>query len=449
MSRIFAAVGIASLIVTSACSPTEDAASVGETQQLVNAAAGDYALDRVIVRHRAGTEQTLQTVELPSYAGQSMSLLRALGERTSLYRLPAGVDPVSAAEALASTGDYDAVDPDYRRAALATVNDPFQGFQWHLSTFRAAGAWDYSTGAGAVVAVLDTGCTSGSDGYGAPPMTGYDFVNGDSDPADDDIEGHGTHVTSIIGQASDNGIGVAGLAYDATILPVKVLDNLGAGYDSDVIDGINYAVAQGADIINLSLGGGPSSSTFASAIQDAWEAGVFLSCAAGNDGVGQAVYPARYSGCVAVSATDMNDNLAPYSNFGNDIDLAAAGGNNLADVNGDGYADGILQESFENGLWGYYFRDGTSMAAPQVAAAAAMLMANGASNVEALECLINNADDIGSSNYFGAGLIRADLALEDWQDDGNCVACLPRNSYCTAHEQCCSGRCRMGKNKCR
>ena len=449
MSRVLPPTGLALVVLAAACSTPEsmpvDAAnqdSVGESQL--------YAPDRVIATHHDSFQTPRDSVELPGYNGLTMTLVRNLDGRNSLYELPDQIDPPSAVAALADTGEFESISLDYQRAALVPVNDPFFSKQWHLAKLRATVAWDYSIGANITVAVLDTGYAENNDRLNAVAPGGYDFINGDGDAADDN--GHGTHVSGIIAQKSNNNIGVAGLAYGATILPIKVLDHQGIGYDSQIIDGINHAVASGAHVINMSLGGATYSAAMESAVNNAWAAGVFLACAAGNDGQGQATYPAFYDGCVGVGATNYGDGRAPYSNFGLGVAIAAPGGDLTVDANNDGYADGILQEANEGAPWGYLFRDGTSRSAPQVAAAAAMLMANGATNDEALGCLIQTAQALNNNVDLGAGLVRPDLALASYSastcGQSSPPVCTVSGNACIANSDCCSGVCR-GNGTCK
>ncbi len=328
----------------------------------------------------------------------------------AVYTLQPGQDVRAVIEELRASGRYRWAEPDYVR--YASVDDPYRSYQWHFDAIDAEAAWATSTGLGALVAVLDTGVSSGPyDGIGSL-TTGYDFANGDSNAADDN--GHGTHVSGTIAQATNNGTGVAGLAYDATILPVKVLSASGSGYTSDVVDGIDYAVSQGADVINMSLGSSSYSSAEAAAVLDAYTAGVFVACASGNSGSSSVDYPAGYSGAVAVGATRYGNVLASYSSRGSAMDLVAPGGDTSRDDNGDGYVDGVLQETFSGSSWGYYFFDGTSMATPHVAGAAALLMAAGATNDEAYDALTSTALDLGSAGWdssYGYGLIQPADAL--------------------------------------
>lgn len=310
-----------------------------------------------------------------------------------------------------------------RVQAFAEVNDQYYtGYQWNMDRIQAPGAWDISTGEGVVVAVLDTGLNpDGIDGIGCVVnKADNDIVNMDSDPFDGN--GHGTHVSGTIGQATNNGIGVAGLAYGTCILPVKVLDDAGSGSMADIAEGIRYAVDHGADVINMSLGISAryrvtSDSMVDPALDYAFENGVVVVAASGNDGFKRNVsYPAIHASTIAVGATGYDNSVAPYSNQGAGLDLVAPGGNTGEDLNADGYPDGILQETFYNGAWSYYFFQGTSMASPHVAAAAAVLLSNdpGLSPADVLDRLGGTALDLGGSGFdstYGHGLIQLADAL--------------------------------------
>jgi len=281
-------------------------------------------------------------------------------------------------------------------ASASPPNDPYFGYQWHLSAVGIPAAWDSATGEGVVVAVVDTGVSEGQDGF-YQLLPGYDFVEGDSRP--DDLEGHGTHVAGTVAQATNNGVGTAGVAPEASILPVRVL-GAGGGSMTDVADGIVYAVDEGADVINLSLGSGGGTRVLYSALQYAERNGVVVVAASGNAGWSRVDYPAAFESVLAVGATDALGEVTGYSNQGDALDLVAPGGDLGADATRDGYVDGVLQETYEYGELGFRFYEGTSMASPHVAGAAALLVEMvGNDPVRIRELLTASASDIGRSGY--------------------------------------------------
>lgn len=316
-------------------------------------------------------------------------------------------------------------EPNYIAYAYWTPNDTHYSYQWHFPQINMPSAWDIQGGGdpGIIVTVLDTGVAY--EDYGsyqrAPDLVGtnfvpgYDFVNNDSHPNDDN--GHGTHVTGTIAQTTNNSLGVAGIAFDCSIMPVKVLGADGSGTYQQIADGVYYATDNGAMVINCSLGGSSSSSTMYNAVLYAYDNGVVFIAATGNDNsiIG---YPARYDECIAVGAVDINKARAYYSNYGTGMELMAPGGDTSVDLNGDGYADGVLQQTFSGGdptNFAYWFWQGTSMATPHVAGLIALMLSRGARGVESIRnTLHSTAEDLGSPGYdivYGYGLIDAAAAL--------------------------------------
>ncbi len=338
-----------------------------------------------------------------------------------------------------SNSDVLYAEPNYIAHSFMVPNDPFYKYQWHLDNpvyggIEAEEAWNTSTGSGVTVAVIDTGVAyenyteknRRNKYYRAPDLAvtlfapGYDFVNKDTHPNDD--EGHGTHVTGTIAQSTNNGVGVAGVAHKARIMPIKVLNKNGSGTYADIALGVRFAADNGAKVINMSLGGSAKASYLEEALAYAYGKGVTIVAAAGNSGNDTPSYPAGYDAYViSVGATRYDETLAPYSNYGASIDIVAPGGDLSVDQNGDGYGDGVLQQTFsrQTNNWGYYFYNGTSMASPHVAGVAALLIANGYATTPAdvRAAIETTAQDLGApgkDNTYGNGLVNAAAAL-DWR----------------------------------
>lgn len=292
--------------------------------------------------------------------------------------------------------------------AVHTPNDPYWGDQWGMGIIQADLAWDiYKGSTSVIVAIIDTGIEYTHDDLsGRYVALGYDWVNNDNDPMDDN--GHGTHCAGIAAAVMDNGIGVAGVA-QVSLMAEKVLGAGGSGTADDVAQGIVHAADAGAEVISISLGGYIPSKVLKDACQYAWNTGCILVGAAGNDNIQSRHYPAAYDTVIAVSATDWYDGKASYSNYGNWIELSAPGGDG-ADLH-----DWILSTYLDN--W-YAWAYGTSMAAPHVSGLAALVWSYESSltNQELREHLRNTADDLGDAGkdkYYGYGRINAYRALDE------------------------------------
>jgi type VII secretion-associated serine protease mycosin len=300
------------------------------------------------------------------------------------------------------------VDVPVRALGVPSDDDEYREHQWDIEKINTPAAWETSTGAGVVVAVIDTGVEGNHPDLDGQVLEGYNAIE-DGGGGDFDDNGHGTHVAGTVAALTGNGEGVAGFAPDAKVLPIKVLDADGGGYVSDTAEGIVWATDNGAHIINMSLGSDTPTQAEKAAVAYALENGVTVVAAAGNereDG-SPTSYPAAYEGVIAVAATNDQDEIAEYSNRGDYVDVAAPG-------------SGILStyplELSEDGS-GYAELYGTSMAAPHVAAVAALIKgAQPDITPDGIQdALESSAADLGASGFdadFGHGRIDAAAAIE-------------------------------------
>ena len=349
-------------------------------------------------------------------------------------------DTIMAIKAMRKRKDVLYAEPNYLRRALLVPNDSRFSEQWHYPLINLPGAWDITTGSNAViVAVVDTGVLLNHPDLQGQLVEGYDFISlldysrdGDgrdddpNDPGDSPTGGssfHGTHVAGTIAARTNNSLGVAGVAWDARIMPLRVLGSGGVGTSYDIMQALRYAAgfsndsgrvpAKRADIINLSLGGPASSNHERDVYQQVYDAGVLVVAAAGNENSSAASYPAGYDAVISVSAVDRNKALSSYSNFGSTIDLAAPGG----DRN-----NGVLStRGNDSGTALVYTYDqvaGTSMAAPHVSGVLALMKAvypalTPIQLEQMLACglLTEDIGDAGRDNSFGFGLIDAEKTV--------------------------------------
>lgn len=277
-----------------------------------------------------------------------------------------------------------------------SVNDPQANQQYSLSKMQVYDAWDVTKGDGVVIAVLDTGYDfTHPDLQGKYVSRGKDFINRDDDATDD--QGHGTHVAGIAAGLTNNGVGIAGVGYNAKILPGKVLGANGSGDFGAIANGITWAADQGVKVINMSLGGAYGSATLENAVNYAWNKGVVVVCAAGNSSTSTPHYPAGYTNCISIIATDANDKRGSFSNYGSSADLSAPGVAILSTVRGGRYES-----------W-----NGTSMASPNAAGVAALVAAAHPdwTNAQIRAALENTADNIGSAFDYGKGRVNAARAV--------------------------------------
>jgi thermitase len=388
------------------------------------------APDRVLVRFRAGVDETYAEGLLRSYGFPAVRRIPGIGVYS--VKTSPGVTVAETLALLRRNGDVERAGPDHRARLADVPNDTyFADYQYALrntggilqitpflqyqttagADIKATTAWDaVKGGPETVIAILDTGVDMTHPDLAAKIISpGHDFANDDDDATDD--HWHGTHVAGIAAADTNNSTGIAGVAWNCRILPVKVVDASGSGWYSWIIDGIIWAVDHGADVINLSLGDIIDDEFLRDACRYAHDNGVVVVASAGNDGTEGVFYPAAYDAYVlAVAASDFNDAVAAFSSFGPEIDVAAPGV----------WIIGPAPQAYVGtGALPYLFASGTSMAAPHVAGLAALIKSAkpDLSVDDIMKVIRYTADDInratapGRDDHVGYGRINMARAL--------------------------------------
>lgn len=335
-----------------------------------------------------------------AYGAQVVGGVSAL--QAQIVRVPADAAD-ELADVLRSRPDVLYVEPNYTASGQFTPNDPLYSTQQYApQRMEAEAAWAIAPGdADVTVAVIDSGATFDHPDLREKLVAGWNYVDDNANPVDD--HGHGTHVSGIIAAGLNNGIGVAGVGGNARVLVYKVLDEKNVGSYSNIAAAIIAATDAGADIINLSLGGAFNSVTLRKAVEYAWQNGALVVAAAGNNGSSDPFYPAAYPQVMAVSMTNSGDDFVSLSNGGDWIAIAAPGW-------------AIRSTDWVGSQGEYGTRSGTSMAAPQVAGVAALVLAVAdVDNATLRSILENNADDLGTAGFdgeYGHGRVNARRAVE-------------------------------------
>jgi serine protease len=434
---------------------------------------GRYLRGSLIVRFRPGTLLTAQRAllaQVDATPGPALSYADF-----DIVTLAGGDDPEAVARRLSAQPDVEYAQARYLARPMFVPTDPLYSRQWNFTQIDMERAWDINRGGktDVIVAIVDSGIAYRSatirytaaawqrpDGavfpalgtvdipFAAAPDLGadrfvspHDFIWNDSLPFD--LSGHGTHIAGTIGQLTSNGLGVAGMAFNVRLMPVKVVDNEWdfifdspfVGTDDTVARGLRYAADNGAKVINLSLGrDGEPAPAVQSAVQYAVSHGAFVAVAGGNEGTANIVeryaeFAPQIDGMVSVAATGADRQRAVYSTVASHIEVAAPGG----DFSRGGAASGILQQTIDLDLtetfagpvsryavprfdaFAYFYFEGTSMAAAHVSGLAALLVSQGITDPAAIEAILKqSATDLGSTgrdNEYGYGLINARAAL--------------------------------------
>ena len=323
---------------------------------------------------------------------------------------------------------------DVTAPGVQPVNDPVFPDQWGLEQIKAPAAWQRGDrGAGAIVAIVDTGVDLAHPDLQPNLISGTDATESDFQgcPGPQDENGHGSHVAGIAAAATNNGIGGAGTAPAAKIMPVRVLNADGEASDAEVIAGIKYAADNGANVINLSLGGLPVvgelpqlNEEMAAAVDYAYSKGSLVVAAAGNESVPLCSYPAAAAKAICVAATDRRGAPSAYSNFPaspeDNVRVRAPGGFGPLDCEvseniwSTVWPEGDeCRETARGDLSGYDAYAGTSMSSPFVSGVAALLSAKGLTNAQILECIRTTSSNKGAYDpAMGYGIVDADAATQ-------------------------------------
>lgn len=365
----------------------------------VSSQESDQSTDQVLVKFKQNVSETDQqkTIE-----GLTITRERKV-ERLNIQVVKTSKDQVAAVvQKLKQNPKVEYAEPDFKAQAFEDPNDSYYSQQWGLPKIKAVEGWAVSLGSSDVdIAIVDTGVDSTHPDLSGKVVSRANFTT-DSDA---DGNGHGTHVAGIAAALTNNNQGIAGVNGNSRLISVKVLDNSGSGYYSWIANGITWAVDNGAEVINLSLGGSSSSQALQDAINYASSKGVVIVAAAGNSSSSGASYPAYYSPVLAVAATDSNDNKASFSNYGSWVDIAAPGVSIISTYKG-----------------GYSKLSGTSMASPFVAGLAGLVKGQHPdwSNNQVRNQIESTADKIAKTgSYWMNGRINVCKAV------GGCLTVTP------------------------
>ena len=352
-----------------------------------------YAPDTVLVKFKDNVSELEQEQILNENEGSKNGEIKQL--KVKIVKVPNG-KVEEKVEKLKNNPKVEYAEADYIGETTEIPNDSQYSTQWNMDKIAAPAAWDVTHGSNSVaIAVLDTGVNSNHEDLSAKIVKKMNFS---SSSTVEDVHGHGTRATGIAGAITNNSLGVAGVCQNCVLYNVKVLNDDGTGTYSAFASGITWAADNGAKAISMSLGGSGGSNTLKNAVDYAWNKGVVVVAAAGNNGNTNPVYPAYYTNVISVAATDQNDVKQGFSTYGTWVDVASPSVVNSTCING-----------------GYCGIGGTSSATPHVGGLAGLLAGQHPtwSNAQIREAIEKSADQIsGTGTYWVNGRINASNAVQ-------------------------------------
>lgn len=372
------------------------AIAAGAQKSIAPSAAEKFVPDELLIQFYAGVSKDKSDEVLRGHGVTEADEIQSI--RVKRIKVPEqALEQVKAA--LAKNPHVRFVEKNYLADVTAVPDDPAYGSQWHLPKIAAPVGWDISTGNTIVpIAIIDSGIDPSHPDLGSKLIQGYNFITRTTDTRD--VYGHGTKVAGSAAASGNNTIGITGVAWQNSILPLLVVDATGSADYANMASAIVYAADRGIRIISMSISGTDPSSALEEAVTYAWNKGSLFFASAGNTGTNVPRYPAACAKAIAVSATDSADNRASYSNYGSYVTLSAPGSNIYTTANGGGYT----------------YASGTSFSTPITAGLAGLILsANPAlTNQQVKDILVQNTDDLGAAGYdiyFGFGRINAAKSL--------------------------------------
>ena len=355
---------------------------------------GAYAKGRILVMPRPGLSDEELAKILSVHGGRAR---RITSSGVHVVELPANASEQAVVNLLAHNPHFKFAELDQKVTANLTPNDPYFGSEWHAAKIGAPTAWDWSSGTGVTIAILDSGVDGTHPDLAAQMVPGWNFYDNNSNTSD--VYGHGTKTAGAAAATSNNGTGVAAIAGNARIMPIRIADTSGTGYWSMIAQGISYAIDHGARVASISFDNLLSSSSILSAAQYMKSKNGLVVISAGNCGCNPNLTPS--ASVIAVSATDSNDQMASWSSYGSYVAMSAPGVSIFTTTMGGGYGQ----------------VSGTSFSSPIVAATVALMMsANpGLANTKIESLLYSTASDFGAPGrdiYYGFGRVNAAAAAQ-------------------------------------